>query len=31
MVDDVIVSQYNAPLKEGQIVSITKTKITNIN
>lgn len=28
MVDDVIVSQYNAPLKEGQIVSITKTKIT---
>lgn len=28
MVDDVIVSQYNAPLKEGQKVSITKTKIT---
>lgn len=28
MVDDVIVSQYNSPLKEGQIVSITKTKIT---
>lgn len=28
MVDDVIVSQYNAPLKEGQIVNITKTKIT---
>ena len=28
MIDDVIVSQYNAPLKEGQIVSITKTKIT---
>lgn len=28
MIDDVIVSQYNAPLKEGQKVSITKTKIT---
>lgn len=31
MVDDKIVSQYNAPLKAGQLVTINKTKITKHN
>lgn len=31
MVDEKVVSQYNAPLKAGQIVSIGKTRITKHN
>ena len=31
LVDGKVVSQYNAPVKEGQIVSINKTKITKHN
>lgn len=31
MVDEKVVSQYNAPLKTGQIVSIGKTRITKHN
>lgn len=28
MIDDKVVSQYNAPVKTGQVVSITKTRVT---
>ena len=31
LVDGKVVSQYNAPVREGQIVSINKTKITKHN
>lgn len=31
MVDNKIVSQYNAPLKEGQLVTINKTKVAKHN
>ena len=31
MVDDKIVSQYNAPLKAGQLVTINKTKVAKHN